>query len=240
MYCGDNAEKRLWIGVLRRALATLLGVPETDLGMCARAPSGGPRSARTLIHVWPLAASDAALWQKRAASATMSTGTSRCTRATGATGWYAGTARCAIHHTCTHRRASLLVPPGVVGAQRHGKGKHTLPSKTFYQGDWVDDRRTGNGTLTYNTGDKYSGNWLDDKPRAWRWAPVGLARRVAWHGLRLLLREPNCWAGTRRRHGLPDAGGRQRLHWPLQERPQARQGRLRPQDACPALLTPAC
>jgi len=35
MYCGDNAEKRLWIGALRRALATLLGVPDSDLGIRA-------------------------------------------------------------------------------------------------------------------------------------------------------------------------------------------------------------
>ena len=52
---------------------------------------------------------------------------------------------------------------------RHGRGKLTRPNEysgdceAFYDGDWLQDKKSGQGHELFLNGDEYTGSYLDDK-----------------------------------------------------------------------------
>ena len=44
----------------------------------------------------------------------------------------------------------------------NGKGKYTWANGSYYDGDWVNNKKQGSGKYKFNDGSLFSGNWIND------------------------------------------------------------------------------
>ena len=162
MYCGTNMEKKLWMTAFRKAIAAVLGVPETEIGMMAA------RCSRVLnaTHIAKATASPLGSLGRRGRLAHQA---HVCVQG-----------RWRLHRRLLQRSGAFAVLGAFLFVnltrlwleraerqrpQRYGRGKYVWASKTVYDGAWVDDRRCGHGVMLFHSGEKYEGEWLDDQPR---------------------------------------------------------------------------
>ena len=45
----------------------------------------------------------------------------------------------------------------------NGKGKYTWANGSYYDGDWVNNKKQGSGEYKFIDGSLFSGNWINDK-----------------------------------------------------------------------------